>query len=264
MKEPQRNAPPCSTVQRGNYKWRVNSDFSTEALSDILVDPESLMEVPAEPLKPSFKDHVTFVVGRYCDGLDREVVIKRYLPKNPLRALRNLFRVSPAERAFARAEDLLGSGIPTAPAIATATTSGPGLTRPCYLVTEKVRNSVSLRTWSRKKVDPTSRRRVVRELGKVMGRLHREGCSHTDPSLGNFMVSGWDSGSPRVVLIDLDALRRRKSVTLACARANLEKLLRRIPMTARQRLWFFAEYQAASGMTGSTRELIDRLDLENE
>ena len=62
------------------------------------------------------------------------------------------------------------------------------------------------------------------ELGQFTARLHDAGFLHLDFHPGNVLVGLDSKGSPRLAMIDLDALRERKSINSRATEANLALL----------------------------------------
>jgi tRNA A-37 threonylcarbamoyl transferase component Bud32 len=68
------------------------------------------------------------------------------------------------------------------------------------------------------------RRRLAQELGTFTARLHAGGFVHTDFHPGNVMVRIEPDGTPRLAMIDLDALRIRERLAQREAEHNLAVL----------------------------------------
>jgi serine/threonine protein kinase len=66
------------------------------------------------------------------------------------------------------------------------------------------------------------RQTLARSLGRFLGHLHREGGDHRDLHAGNVLVETTATG-PRLHLIDLQALRRRRALSPTCRLANLAR-----------------------------------------
>src|SRR5262249_28498935 len=100
-----------------------------------------------------------------------------------------------------------------------------------YLVTPEVPDSIPLDEFVMEQLPgwPEPRRSRVRQklaraLGIMTARLHDAGFLHVDFHPGNILVRFTTSDEPELVMIDLDALRRRRQVDWKAARQNLALL----------------------------------------
>jgi tRNA A-37 threonylcarbamoyl transferase component Bud32 len=189
--------------------------------------PESLLGLPGEVLTRSLENSASRVIRIAVPGTAQTVIAKIYKPKK--------FKASPARRAFERARELMALQIPVAKPIAAADlTSGESL-----LLIEDLRDARTLR--QELPAQPKLRRCLLRQLARIMAELHSASLAHTDPTLGNFLAQRGDE-IPRLVVIDVDAIRPANRRTPYGVMRDLRLLLQRIPMDPREQLWFIAQY----------------------
>jgi lipopolysaccharide kinase (Kdo/WaaP) family protein len=247
--------------QSGRYSWRMHSEFALPTVREKLRCPEAMMAAPSEPLRVDAQPRSTFLVKAvWPEFPDIVIVIKRYRATGLARILSEWLRPSRARRAFDRAVWLLQSSIPAAAPIAVGERRRGLWGKESYLITELVPHARPLRQVRAASTDVREGRRLVRALAVLMARLHDAGLAHTDPSLSNFLVQRADDGTFRLVLIDLDGVRQRSRQSLEAAAADLRVIVRRIPVSPRERLWFAAQYCRARAHRPSARKLITLLD----
>jgi hypothetical protein len=249
--------------QSGPCCWRVHPEFALPTVREKLRCPEAMMAPPAEPLRLDSQPRTTFLVKSvWPEFPDILIVIKRYRVAGFAKVLSAWLRPSRARRAFERAVWLLQSSIPTAAPIAVGETRGFHWCQESYLITELVPNARPLRQVRAASTDARQGRMLVRALAVLMARLHDAGLAHTDPSLSNFLVQRREDGTWRLVLIDLDGVRRRSRQSLGAAARDLRIIVRRIPVSPRERLWFAAQYCRARSSRPSARKLITLLNTK--
>jgi hypothetical protein len=149
-----------------------------------------------------------------------DVYIKRHRRKRWYKGLFDLFRPSRARRAFALGHALLTRRIATAlPLAMLEHRAGPWL-RDSILIAEAVTPAEHLNRFLDRWLGPEALRRrdidaarqrdlahdLLRQLGRLLMRLHSEGFAHRDLKSGNLLIHWMREGSPEVVLVDLDGL----------------------------------------------------------
>ena len=218
------------------------------------------MAPPAEPVPRDATPRITQLVRRKLPELPgRPLIIKRYRSKNLLQSLKDLFRSSPARRAFAKAFLLQQHNIPTATPIAAGETRHCRWLKESYLISEEILDANTLWEWRNAAVNRHHSRVLMRALAKVLARLHNAGFSHSDPNISNFLVCGNPYLSPELFVIDLDGIKRCRSVSPRCAAKYLYRVVRYL--TPDERLWFVAQYCRSRHPRLSAREFNRLIDV---
>jgi tRNA A-37 threonylcarbamoyl transferase component Bud32 len=253
------HSPPTTeawvTFSSKQWSWNVRNDWASEEFFQRLAQPFDLLEAPSQALRVEKKPRSTQVVRlqRSKEG-SPALILKRYRCLTISQAFRTFFKESRAARAFARAFELERLGLLTAKNVALGE-SQSWRHRDSFYITEEVADSSPLRECRERSSEPLKSRYLIRELARVMARLHCGNFIHTDPSLSNFLVQQGANGSLRIVLVDLDGIRPRSQNTVIDALKDLKVLVRRIPMSAQERLWFCVQYCRERGKGFNGREL---------
>jgi serine/threonine protein kinase len=168
----------------------------------------------------------------YRAELPRGVVyIKHYLVPNRRSILRQWFRRGKGRNEGKRSRQLAGIGVPTIWPIALGEQRKRKFLFENYLVSPEIADAVPLDEFAMRQLPlwPEPRRSRVRQrlasaLAVMTARLHDAGFLHEDFHPGNILVRFPIQDEPELVMIDLDALRRRKHVNWKAARQNLALL----------------------------------------
>lgn len=164
------------------------------AVDKVLRDPESFLRDAARPMKNGRSSTVGGASG---------LVLKRFNFRKPLNLLKDLFRRSPARRAFLMAYHLELAGIPPTRAVACAEERiGPFVKRGFFL-TEEIVGAVELGKWR------GARRAAVRPVAEPVARLRQEGFSHRNLKERNLLLDP----QGRSWLIDLEGLQFERQVS---------------------------------------------------
>jgi tRNA A-37 threonylcarbamoyl transferase component Bud32 len=211
--------------------------------------------------------------------LEGTLYIKHYLVPNRRAKYRQWFRRGKGRNEGKRSRQLADIGVPTIWPIALGEQRRRKFLFENYLVTPEIVATPldefatrELPNWpepSRSRV----RRKLAIALGVMTARLHDAGFLHVDFHPGNILVRFPIPDEPELVMIDLDALRRRRQVDWKAARQNLALLNHffwvRSSRTDRRR--FLEHYrrhrgapvedvrQAARQIEGATRAWAERL-----
>lgn len=242
-------------------RWQVRDEFAVQAFLNRLDAPQRLLEPPAVSLRTDSRPRPTSVVSVVLPEFPTTPLAVKQYQAGLWRSLKDLIRPGRAARAFSRAWLLEKHDIPTAQPIAAGAVKRRGFPAESYFITAFLAETKPLRYFRRVERDPRRDRHLVRELGRMMGQLHNLRLAHTDPSLSNFLVRTDRRCGPLLVLVDVDGLRPVADITQRRVVNDLCRLLQRIPMTPRERLWFAAEYCAKRGDQGGTRDLVAAFGL---
>lgn len=241
----------------GSCRWQISHSFYNACLLERLWVPERLLLPPAEPLRNPDLPRATHLVKTVLEGCSLPpVVVKQYRHRGLWHAFKELFGKTRARRAFEKAWFLERCQITTAKPIAAGEVRRFGVPWESYFLAEQVPGACPLRQLRGVAGEARRGRQLMRVLGRTMARLHNVGLAHSDPSLSNFLARGDAAGGWEVVVIDLDALRPVRRVPRRVALRNLRRLMGRIPMSSRERLWFAAEYCRTRSERWSARQLL--------
>jgi len=200
----QRRRHSCGRRTFGAWQWNVRVSALTPEVEKILYEPDQFIDA-GRALKRGRSSTVSAGQG---------MVLKRYNFKKPLNLLKDLWRGSRGRRGFRKAYHLELVGIATARVLSTADHRVCGFPTRSYLLMEEIPQAVDAGCWS------GDSQRAARALGKLIGRLHREGFTHRDLKETNLLFN--TACVPH--LIDLDGLEFVSNVSDGEASANLRRL----------------------------------------
>ncbi|HZW34877.1 MAG TPA: lipopolysaccharide kinase InaA family protein, partial [Isosphaeraceae bacterium] len=159
------------------------------------------------------------------------IYIKHYLVPNRRAILRQWVRRGKGRNEGKRSEHLATIGVPTIWPIALGEQRKRKFLFENYLVTLEIPHATPLDEFVMEQLPhwPEPRHSYVRQklaeaLAVMTARLHEAGFLHEDFHPGNILVRFPRGDDPELVMIDLDALRRRKQVTWKQAEPNLALL----------------------------------------
>ncbi len=157
--------------------------------------------------------------------------IKHFLVPNRRSILRQWFRRGKGRNEGKRSQQLAAIGVPTIWPVALGEQRKRKFLFENYLVTPEIAGTTPLDEFAMSELptwpEPLQSRvrvRLARELGAMTARLHDAGFLHVDFHPGNILVRFPAPDEPELIMIDLDALRRRKKLDWKAARSNLALL----------------------------------------
>lgn len=229
----------------GGWVGRSARNLPEDFFAGFIRDPERFFEVPsAQILK---RDRKTTVVRVRLSG--RDLVIKRFNSRGPLRRLGFLFSPSPAARSLDGALLLRGKGFSTAAPLAAFERRNWSELGKSYYIAEEVQGGRSLRDLWRVALPALALRErrglarsILGDLARLLSDLHRAGIYHRDLKASNILAREWSSERRQLVLIDLDRVRASRRVPFSKRLNNLVQV--RLPCSEREKIYFFARYAA--------------------
>lgn len=245
-------------LRTSSWLWLINAKFMDARFLKRLESPQDLLSPPAQPIERTPPRTATSLVRLILpEWPESPLFVKYYKPRKLWASCKDFFRHSPARRAFENAFLVQQLNLGTAVPIAIGENSRSLLRRDAFLICAEVPNASTLRDYYVACPDRQLRLTLVRSLARVMARLHTARFSHFDPHPLNFLVSGSDCRN--LVMIDLDALRRPVWFTPRTAIKDLKKMFLRSPLTAREELWFAADYCHSRTPRMSAHDLVHAL-----
>ena len=211
----------------GEVGWWVRPEWRSA-----LIGPEGLRieEWRAEGRLATIKTGPQRVVYR-ADLPEGSVFVKHYLIPGWREMVRQWLRRGKGRNEGRRALSLAGIGVPTITPIALGEQRKHAFLFENYLVTPAIPDTLPLDQFVETRLPtfkPGRRARVRRALsialGELTAHLHDAGFVHQDFHPGNLLVRIEGDDTPRLAMIDLDALRVRRDLSWNDARANLALL----------------------------------------
>ncbi|MBN1475240.1 hypothetical protein JXA47_00655 [Candidatus Sumerlaeota bacterium] len=218
----------------GGVEILIHKRIAHPELLDLLADPRRIWE--REEVVTLHRGKNRFGHGPLRVGLDRvEMFIKEFCPKSPLDTALSLFRPSRATRSFVAGLEMIRRGLPTPEPLAAITRRRARWVRGCWLLTEWLPKTVSLRSLS----DHPERHadvlqvwpweRILETLGGLLRAMDDARVCHRDLSLRNVLLdlSALSSArSPQLWIIDLNRVLtlERDQWSMAMASRNIERL----------------------------------------
>ena len=210
------------TKRYGNYKVvNVQSAEASLLSQALLPDPECL-----------FNQGENVDSGRESNVCDRVKVavekrfyfIKRYNCRGWKYRLKNMFRISRAQRAMQAGQALQDCGIRTPQVLVCLEERRFFLLGSSYLVCPFLDDTVSLlELWPR--LDDKRREEFLRQAAGLFGIMHRHGIVHGDSNWRNILVRN-PSEKPELWFVDLDGSRRYRRLSFARAERDIGHFLR--------------------------------------
>ena len=231
-------------IPGGRTMWLVHQGLSELDLATVFGG----VEQPAVFLRPPKAGSIStvFKFSRF--------VAKRYHAPTLRERIKALVRGPRARRALDWATKLTALDVPTIRPVAVAYRRGQPWDS--CIVSCHIEDRSSVHEFVASLDASLDRRRLVNALAETMARLHNAGISHGDAHLANFIVER--AHPPRLVLVDLDALRFRK-ISATVAAKDLKRLLDYAPGSQSEHLRFLLTYARRRTPPMNTRELLRHL-----
>jgi serine/threonine protein kinase len=236
------------SAANGLAGW-IRKDLPENFFAEFVRDPEALMDHASSGiLKEGHKTKVVRHVLEDGRGAPLNAIVKRFRYGSAWRRLGFFFFPSPALRCLRGALLLQSKGILVPRPLAALEHRSWRNLGTSYYVAEEVRDGHSLQTFWRSEVwrlppkkRPGLRRAVLRELARLLARLHSMRIYHRDLKTSNILVQGGEGVERRVFLVDLDRVQERSRLPLSKRVKNLLQVRRRGPRP-REQIYFFLRY----------------------
>jgi len=193
-------------IKISGFRLQISDDFPADFFpnntdTSFFADGQrsSFVKLPSSKFTRVFKFDV------YFKGKIHNFILKQYLNRSPLDALKNLLRPCRAQRAFKAAQMLKQYGFSTPDVVAAGKKTFAGITTRNFLVTREIKDFVSLPEILIK--NTPGKRELIRQFGEVVGKMHANNIFHGDLRLGNVLVKTDNNQS---VFIFLDNERTKK------------------------------------------------------
>jgi tRNA A-37 threonylcarbamoyl transferase component Bud32 len=239
-------ASPWRRVVHGGYIWLVQPGATQDDIAMFLAG----VHEPRDFIRHD--ERSSSAVFRFSN-----FVAKRYNARTARDRIKTLLRGPRARRALFWATRVEGLGVATIRPAAVASSRW----RPwdSYLVTHYIAGHCSIHEFVQRRQSSLERRWLINTLVDIMVRLHNAGISHGDAHLANFIVER--GVPPRLILADLDALRRR-TMSATIAANDLKRLLDYAPGSPFEHLRFLVRYASHRQPAIRARELLWHLQAQ--
>lgn len=198
QKKALRNCTDVRVEQKFDRFLAVNRSRQSEALNQVLSDPDAWLDNPA---CRRLKNGNTCTVG-LVEADDRKIVIKRYNIKNLRHGLGRLLRCTRAGMSWSNAHLLRMLDIATATPLALIERRWGPLRREGYFLAEYVEGPDIAEVFADTGLGEEYKREVALRAGCLLHRMYLLGLEHGDFKATNLKIV---DGKP--LLLDLDAMR---------------------------------------------------------
>jgi len=238
---------PWRRVINGRYAWLIRPNLTQEDMANLsegVWQPRDFIKRPDDRSSSAVFKVATFAAKRYRGRTFQD-------------RIKAILRGPRAHRALDWATRLKELGILTIRPAAVASARW----RPweSCLASDYVESRCTVHQCVDTLPSSLQRRWVIKALADAMARLHNADISHGDAHLANFIVER--VARPRLVLVDLDALRRRK-MSISAAANDLKRLLDYAPGSQIEHLRFLITYAHRRQPRIRARELLPHLQAQ--
>jgi serine/threonine protein kinase len=249
-----------------NFAGWVRKDLPEGILTAFARDPEGLLNSSsARVIKEGPKTKVVQARLANGKGASADVIIKRFHYGFP-RRLGFLIARSAAVRSLEGALLLQRHCFDTPVPVAAVELRSWKRLGTSYYITEEVAGGHSLgRLWQSEFSSMVGGRRarlaraIVREVARLLCRLHSAGIYHRDLKGSNILVQKWETGQRKFFFIDLDRVAEGRRVSLSKRINNLLQVRTGL-WSLRERICFFMRYaELCSASREEGKALVRRL-----
>jgi tRNA A-37 threonylcarbamoyl transferase component Bud32 len=252
-------AAPSSACRRTagrDYTANSVAEFESDELTRFVSSPERALSDPTASVVKRGRSALVVRVDFAIGGVETPTAYKRCGSRTRIRRLVRGVRTSAALRNFRLGHRLLSLGIETPRPLIAVSPRWHNLLQPSFLATEWIEGAVPLDAFARSAAAwaPARRRRALcdaaRQLGRLIGTLHKHRYSHRDLKSANLLVRERDR-QIEAFLIDLDGASRSRLRLQATRLKNLSRLhaatCQTAGVTPTLRCRFFQSYLATLG-----------------
>ncbi len=195
-----------------------------------------------------------FVTLINYDGRQERIYVKQFLPRSVLDFIKHLLRDSRGKRAFNASVMLRNSGFHAPdPLCLLQKKYGPLITDNILMTSEvqdATRLKLKLKEYEQEKTASGLRKKraLIREFGKLIGKMHHQGIVHGDTRLGNVLVQEvheqflfW--------FIDNENTKRFPKLSPKRVVKNLDQMNIRAKVSNTDRFRFMQSYARVRGLT---------------
>lgn len=213
-------------------------------LGVVHAEPQQLLDAPGARF---VKDHRRTAVAAVSVG-GSEVFVKRFKPYAWYRRLEWAALGTPARRCWERSAELERAGFRVPLPLAFSETRRFGLAADSYFVTAAIAGAESAgRFWRARGARMPIRERAVllRALAAELRRFHDDGFYSRDSNADNFLIRERGGGAADVYFLEVENVRRLRSVSERRRMNNLVQLYRPVRRELRRldRLRFLRAYR---------------------
>jgi len=192
-----------------NLKVHVKKGW--EGFQDILIDPEKFLGNNEAVL---LKNGRTVKAARVTID-NQSFVLKRYNRKGFSHTVKNIFRISRAQKVWRNSYGFELRGVPIPSTIAFIEERKYRILKRSYIISEFIQNALTLTRFIMEKwkdMTPEERKRILSSLSRQIRKMHYLGCFHGDLKWNNIFVKEEDRHY-NFYFTDLDGSKVKKKLT---------------------------------------------------
>ncbi|MDX1778877.1 MAG: lipopolysaccharide kinase InaA family protein, partial [Thermodesulfobacteriota bacterium] len=228
-----------------NERWFIKQDASLileEELIPILSSSSFFQQ--AVPIKKGKHKSLWRYVSPAVQGSEA-YLIKRYQTKHLLGYLKTLATPSKALQELKAAHGIDRRGIPTPVPVAIGEKLTWKMVKESYVVLRELQNCQALNSYflqeypaAKSPAKLSEKRKVIKTLGNLAEKAHREGIFQSDFSLNNFLLTRDNQGTITILMSDFEKITLKNSLSsrqqITCL-AKLNRVGREISLADRMR-----------------------------
>jgi serine/threonine protein kinase len=187
------------TARIGQWSMTIRKELSPDNVISVFCGDSGIYSGDERTRYVSSSDSArVFTSELPCLGESRPVYVKHFLPRSGLDLVKHLFRRSRATRAFEASLLLRRNGFNSPEPLALLEKGYGPFCTVNVLITDLVTEAVQPTDYLKKCREHPSpaatmeKRRLIRQLGHVVGRMHAKGISHGDLRLDNVLLQPGD------------------------------------------------------------------------